>query len=72
MLNGGSKKKPKAKSTLGDPRTVRLDKEHERWVDQQPHVDGFSGVVRDAVKFYRASQDQQDQEQRNKLLRAVR
>lgn len=70
MLNG-AKKKPKAKPLKGVPRTVRLDREDERWVDQQPHVDGFSGVVRDAVRFYRASRDQQDIEQRNKLLKAV-
>lgn len=60
--------KKKGKSTPKQrPRTVRLEKDDERWIEQQAHPDGFSGVVREAVKFYRKSTS----EQRKALLGAV-
>ncbi len=71
MFTGTSTKK-KGKATKQRPRTIRLEKDDERWIEQQPHPDGFSGVVREAVKFYRKSKDEQTSEQRKALLGSVR
>lgn len=69
MLTRANSKK---RSTKQRPRTIRLEKDDERWVDQQPHPDGFSGVVREAVKFYRKFRDEQTNAQRSALLGSVR
>ena len=67
MLSGMPEESKKATRTKSRPRTVRLSHEDERWVDTQPHPQGFSGVVSDAVKFYREHVDAQ----RRQLLEAV-
>lgn len=53
--------------TKSRPRTVRLPYDDETWVDSQGHPQGFSGVLVDAVRFYREHKD----EQRKALLGAV-
>lgn len=60
------------KGRKGRPRTLRLDKEDDRWVDQQKHADGFSGVMGDAIKLYRRIKDEQSDTQRARLLESVR
>lgn len=60
-------RKAASKATKSRPRTIRLPHDDERWVDEQEHKDGFSGVVADAVRFYREHIDVQ----RRKLLEAV-
>lgn len=53
--------------TKGRPRTVRLPHDDDTWVDAQPHPQGFSGVISDAVRLYRENKDAQ----RKALLEAV-
>jgi len=65
MLSGMPEESKKARKSR--PRTVRLAHEDERWVDAQPHPQGFSGVISDAVKFYREHADAR----RRQLLEAV-
>lgn len=60
-------KKTPSRATKSRPRTVRLPHDDEKWVDEQEHPDGFTGVVADAVKFYREHTDAQ----RRRLLEAV-
>lgn len=71
MLKRRPSKKPKVATTKQRPRTVRLELEDERWVDGQTHPDGFSGVLRDAVSFYRKFKEQQSDDQVKRLLGAV-
>lgn len=54
-------------ATKSRPRTVRLPVDDEAWVDEQSHPQGFSGVLVDAVRHYRAQRD----ETRKALLEAV-
>lgn len=68
MLWGMLKPKKRPPKGKGRPRTVRLDKEDERWVDAQKHSKGFSGIVNEAVKLYRRIRDEQD----NQLVESVR
>jgi len=56
-------KKP-SRSSKSRPRTVRLTHSDEKWVDEQDHPNGFSGVIADAVRFYREQRD----DARRKLL----
>lgn len=51
----------------GRPRTVRLTHDDELWVSEQAHPQGFSGVLGEAVRHYRAYKD----ETRKALLGAV-
>lgn len=73
MLGGMAKAKKKAAQVVagngskGRPRTVRLSHDDESWVDGQEHPEGFTGVIVDAVRFYREHKDQQ----RRALLEAV-
>lgn len=69
------KPKPKKKATSGTksrPRTVRLPHDDEHWVDSlvevERHPQGFSGVMSDAVRFYRAHKDRE----RQTVLEAIR
>lgn len=61
----------KKRTTKGRPRTIRLEKDDERWINQQSHPEGFSGVLREAVKFYRKSREETSA-QRSVLLGSVR
>ncbi len=63
----GKKTKKVSSGTKSRPRTVRLPFDDERWVDEQIHPQGFSGVLSDAVRFYREHKDSQ----RRALLEAV-
>lgn len=56
-----------SRATRSRPRTVRLTIEDERWVSAQPHPHGFTGVVSDAIRFYREHKDAV----RRQLLEAV-
>lgn len=71
MLRGMPKRprsrKVLSRATKSRPRTVRLPHEDAAWVDEQEHPAGFSGVLADAVRFYREHTDMQ----RRKLLEAV-
>lgn len=63
-VSASTKGKPRMK---GKPRTVRLTKEDETWVNEQPHPQGFTGVLSDAIRYYREHKDAQ----RQALLEAV-
>lgn len=62
------KKEQKSRPVLkGRPRTVRLSLEDDRWVDQQTHPEGFTGILCEAVRFYREHKDQE----RRTILEAI-
>lgn len=69
LAMAGAKKSKKGSRSggKGRPRTVRLSVDDEAWVDEQTHPQGFSGVLGDAVRFYREAKDERHRE----LLRAV-
>jgi len=70
MLAGMPRKaaaKPTSKATKSRPRTLRLSHDDERWVSAQSHPQGFSGVLSEAVRFYREHKDTA----RKQLLEAV-
>jgi len=74
------KPKPKKKApektepldTMSSPRTIRLPRDDEQWLESlakaENHPKGFTGVMRDAVKFYRAHKDRE----RQIVLEAIR
>ncbi len=69
MLQRMAARKPlKSKTGKSRPRTVRLTHEDERWVDAQSHPRGFSGVMGEALRFYREHKDVQHRQ----LLEAIR
>jgi hypothetical protein len=68
MLRRMAARKPATSKTgKSRPRTVRLSHEDERWVDSQTHPRGFSGVISEALRFYREHKDVQ----RRQLLEAI-
>lgn len=63
MPRSVGKKKKKEPISSGDkarPRTVRLSRDDDRWVDEQP--EGFTAVIESAVRLYRQHRDNMERQ----------